>query len=53
MSPDDIDSLVVHLSDFLVKDLGCAIDENEDFEALLDFMHNALEPYVKRDRNYN
>ncbi len=53
MSPDDIDSLVVDLSDFLVDSLGCVIDENDDYEALSDFMHKALEAFVTRDRNYN
>lgn len=53
MSPDDIDSIVLALHDFLVRDLGCVLDENDDYSALSDFMHDALEKFVTRDRNYN
>ena len=53
MSPDDIDSVVLKLHDFLCKRLGCALDEDNDYEALQDFMYDALDPFVTRDRNYN
>lgn len=53
MSPDDIDTVVLKLHDFLWKQLGCALDENDDYEALSDFMHDTLDKFVTRDRNYN
>ena len=53
MSPDDIDSVVLDLYDLLVKDLGCPLDEDADYSALSNFMHDALEKFVTRDRNYN
>jgi hypothetical protein len=53
MSPDDIDSIVLDLYDLLVKDLGCPLDEDDDYAQLSDFMHEALEKFVTRDRNYN
>lgn len=53
MSPDDIDTVVLKLHDFLWKRLGCALDEDDDYEALQDFMYDALDPFVTRDRNYN
>jgi hypothetical protein len=53
MSPDDIDSIVLSLHDFLFRNLGCSLDENDDYEMLSDFMHDALEKFVTRDRNYN
>lgn len=53
MSPDDIDSITVKLHDFLVQELGAALDEDEDFEALADFMQDTLDPFITRDRNYN
>lgn len=53
MSLDDIDTVVLNLYDFLTGALGCALDENEDYEALSDFMYDALDKFVTRDRNYN
>lgn len=53
MSPDDIDSLVLDLSDFLQKQLQCDIDENADYEALSDFMFKALDKFITRERSYN
>ena len=53
MSPDDIDSVVLGLFDFLVRDLGCDLGEDEDYEALKDHMYDALDKFVTRDRNYN
>jgi hypothetical protein len=53
MSPDDIDSIVLDLSDFLRDKLGFEHDENDDYEQLSDFMHDVLEKFVTRDRNYN
>jgi hypothetical protein len=53
MSSDDIDSVVLKLHDFLFRNLGCALDEDEDYELLSNFMHNELESFVTRDRNYN
>lgn len=53
MSPDDIDTVVLKLHDFLVGPLGCQLDENDDYADLANFMHDQLEPFVSRDRNYN
>lgn len=53
MSPDDIDSLVLDLHDFLRYDLDIAINDTSQYSSLSDFMHNALEKFVTRDRNYN
>lgn len=53
MSPDDIDTVVLKLHDFLVNHLGCMLDENEDYGDLYDFMHDVLDPFCSKDRNYN
>ena len=53
MSPDDIDNLVLKLHDFLVFQLGCQLDENDDYVDLQDFMQDVLDPFVTKDRNYN
>lgn len=53
MSPDDIDTVVLKLHDFLTGALGCALDEEGDYEDLSDFMHDVLDKFVTRDRNYN
>jgi hypothetical protein len=53
MSPDDIDRIALGLHDLLVLDLGCDLSENQDWDILLEYIHEALEPYVTRDRNYN
>lgn len=53
MSPDDIDTVVLKLHDFLWKRLGCALHENDDYEALSDFMYDTLDKFVTRDRNHN
>lgn len=53
MSPDDIDRVALGLFDVLVNDLGAELDENDDFVAILNYLQDALEPYVTRERNYN
>lgn len=53
MSPDDIDTVVLKLHDFLFRNLGYALDEDDDYEMLSNFMYDQLEPFVTRDRNYN
>ena len=53
MSPDDIDTVVLKLHDFLTGALGCALDDNDDYEDLYIFMHDTLNKFVTRDRNYN
>ena len=53
MSHDDIDTVVLKLFDFLVGSLGCDLGEDQDYQDLKDFMYDALDPYVTRDRNYN
>lgn len=53
MSPDDIDTIVLKLHDFLTGAMGCPLDENDDYVDLQDFMYDVLEKFVTRDRNYN
>ena len=53
MSPDDVDSVVLKLYDFLVQTLGANIDEDEDYRALQLWMLNAFDPFYTKDRNYN
>lgn len=53
MSPDDIDSLNLALHDFLVQQLGCPLDDEQDYVDLCEFLHDALDKFCTRDRNYN
>jgi|Laugrespbdmm15sd_2_1035082.scaffolds.fasta_scaffold245887_1 hypothetical protein len=53
MSPDDIDNVVLNLFDLLVFKLGATLDDNDDYAAIYDHLHKALDPFVTRDRNYN
>ena len=52
MSPDDIDTIVLNLYDLLVLGLRAALDD-DDYVVIYDHLHNALDPFVTRDRNYN
>lgn len=52
MSPDDIDRLALDIFDLLV-DLGCTLDENDDWDQLKNLLYDKLEPFCTRDRNYN
>lgn len=52
MSIDDIDSFVLNLDAFLRDSMG--IDTNdEEYDMLYNFMHNQIDPFCTRDRNYN
>jgi hypothetical protein len=53
MSPDDIDSVVLMLHSFLVKEFNFPLNENNDYAQLSDFMHNALDEFCTKDRSYN
>ena len=54
MSPDDIDSIALAVFDLLTLDLGLTdLNENGDFQQILDLLHDKLEPFVTRERNYN
>jgi len=53
MSPDDIDGIVLKLHDFLLRNLDCDLDEDDDYMALQNFMEDMLDPYITRERNYN
>lgn len=53
MSPDDIDSFCVDLHSFLINHFDCKIDEDADYELLSDYLHEALDHFCTRDRNYN
>jgi len=52
MSPDDIDRLALAVFDLLV-DLGCTLDENDDWDQLKNLLYDKLDPFVTRERNYN
>ena len=52
MSPDDIDSLALGAFD-LLADMGYALEENDEWDELKNFLYSRLEPFVTRDRNYN
>jgi hypothetical protein len=52
MSPDDIDSVVLELYDYLIS-IGCTLNEDDQYDALSAFMHDTLDKFVTRDRNYN
>lgn len=53
MSPDDIDSLTLKLHNFLVKEFNFPLDEEQDYLDLCDFLHDNLEQFVTKERNYN
>ena len=52
MSPDDIDGIAVDLHDMLLA-RGIQLDDDADFTAIYDFLHDKFEPFFTRDRNYN
>jgi hypothetical protein len=52
MSPDDIDSIVLDLSDFMHNSMGIDFND-EEYDMLYNFMHNQIDPFVTRERNYN
>jgi hypothetical protein len=51
MSPDDIDRIALDVFD-LLADLGCNLGD-DDWDHLMDLLHDKLEPFVTRERNYN
>ena len=53
MSPDDIDSFSLDLHSFLINHFDFKIDEDADYELLWSFLHQALDKFCTRDRNYN
>lgn len=53
MNHDDIDSLAVDLHDFLVGDMGLDLNDDGDFNAMLSLLHDKLDRFITRDRNYN
>ena len=52
MSPDDIDTIVLRLHDLLTA-MDRVPDDDEDYITISEFMHDALDKYCTRDRNYN
>jgi hypothetical protein len=52
MSPDDIDSIVLDLSDFMHNSMGIDLND-EEYDMLYNFMHNQIDPFCTRERNYN
>ena len=53
MSPDDIDRVALAVFDLLTLDLGCNLDEDDDWDQLKNLLHEKLEPFVTRERNHN
>jgi hypothetical protein len=53
MSPNDIDTFVLRLHDFLSEGLGLVIDDNEDYNLLANFVADQLDKFVTKERNYN
>lgn len=59
MSPDDIDSFVLDLSEFLnrllppEKHMGNFFDTDDRYMPLHDFCEEWLDKFITRDRNYN
>ncbi len=52
MDEDTIINLTLELHDFLVQ-LGRVPNEDEDYDALSDFMMTKLDPFITKERNYN
>lgn len=52
MSPDDIDSIALAVFE-LITSLGCDLDENDDWDQLHWLLHDKLDKFCTRDRNYN
>ena len=52
MSPDDIDSIVLALNDFMHDTMGIDLYD-EEYDALYDYLHPLLDPFCTRGRNYN
>lgn len=52
MSPDDIDEVALAVFDLLVE-LGHELDENDDWDKIYDLLHDKLDKFCTRDRNYN
>ena len=53
MSPDDIDSLTLKLHNFLVQQFNFPLDDEQDYVGLWEFLHDSLDKFVTRERNYN
>lgn len=52
MSPDDIDHIVLAVYDLLTIQLGCDLGD-DDYDQLSSLLHDKLDPFVTRERNYN
>lgn len=54
IGPDEIRSIAIDLHNFLVKDLGLYLDEDEDFEDLMDALsEQILIEYMDPNLDYN
>lgn len=53
MSPDDVDSIVLKLSDKLDAAFDIDFYNDTHYEILRTIVENVMEPYITRDRNYN
>jgi hypothetical protein len=51
MSPDDIDRIALDVFDLLI-DLCCNVGDGH-YDHIKDLLHDKLEPFVTRERNYN
>lgn len=52
MSPDDIDDIALAVFDLLTV-LGYDLGDDDDYDQLSSLLHDKLEPFVTRERNYN
>lgn len=53
MSPDNIDTITLNLYDFLTQELGYDLGEDDDYNALHNWMLDAFDKFCTKDRNYN
>lgn len=52
MNYDDITSIALDVFDAL-QDLGLDLDEDDDWLKVYNFMHELLDRFETKDRNYN
>lgn len=53
MNYDDIGSLTLKLYEFLTQEMGCDLDEDDDYNDLRNFLMESLGTFVTRDCNWN
>lgn len=53
MSPDNVDNLVVAIVDLIESWPKGWPDDDELYGNFCDLVHDKLEPFITKDRNYN